>query len=253
MKTKPGMHPLSARDDGWRMLLGAHNLVSHLCHILFLLLECNKTQAVSVSLAGFELMYWSWRSICSSALSPTGLGFSCLNSVTKIEKFDRFPFLGRQWLLCMSLRCEWQWPWIVWRRMPAEVWGLGKSGPTALHLGWKFLCVCNRLKTQITPARAPPSVLKMNWDHESWENSHIELQSFRAEELEVGEKAVRCWGRFSKALVKWHRDVPHQQFPYTSRMRSFSLWKKWRLCRVPGGPSRLACLLPSPLSWSACR
>lgn len=57
MKTNPGMHQLSARDDGCKMLLAAHNLVSHLCHVLFLLLECNKTQAVSVSLAGFELMY----------------------------------------------------------------------------------------------------------------------------------------------------------------------------------------------------
>lgn len=76
--------------------------------MLFLLLECNKKQTVSVGLAGFytayELMYWSWRSICSNALSPTGLGFSCLNSATKIEKFDSFPFLGKKWLLCIRLR-----------------------------------------------------------------------------------------------------------------------------------------------------
>lgn len=69
-------------------------------------------------------------------------------------------------------------------------------GQVCSSFGMKVLvCVCNRVKTQNTPARAPPPVLKMSWDHEPCENSHIELQSFRVEDLEVDEKAIRSWGK----------------------------------------------------------
>ena len=64
-----------------------------------------------------------------------------------------------------------------------------------------FMCAIGlRLKLQLQEHHLP--YLKMSWDHESCENSHIERESLRAEDLEVEEKAIRCLGRFSKALVK---------------------------------------------------
>jgi len=56
------------------------------------------------------------------------------------------------------------------------------------------------LKLQLQARHLP--YLKMSWDHASCENSHVELQTLTAKDLQAEEKPVRCLGRFSKALVK---------------------------------------------------